>query len=422
MHINTLKHMKKTIYTAALLTASLAAQAQIADNLKELGMENIRVAQADNETVVAFEDNVYRGTYRGIGKAIHTILDTPETSGRDLQLVVLENSVPKLCIAMPSTLTGQYKAGTIGISDVYRQMEMSCETDEAMDKLKQSGKAVNSSAGKVDIVIYPEAKLRNSGFDELYTYYVNLAPAVEMDLWKGAQFTAQVVFPIVTNLHGQYEKIRPGVMTLSQEFAFGKSFLGRVVAGNFTNNRMGLQAEAEWRSKDGRYKLGAVAGTTMQSIVTDKDGWFISQRQRVNAFAKASYYEPHYNLQFDLQAGRYVYGDVGVRGDCTHYFGDYSIGVYALYTEGEVNGGFHFALPMPGKKWSRNRGVRVRQAEYFAMEYSMRSWGKYEDQNLAETYRTRPNENRSSGFFQPDFIRYYLIKEEARNANKKADK
>ena len=76
----------------------------------------------------------------------------------------------------------------------------------------------------------------------------------------------------------------------------------------------------------------------------------------MNAALKASVYEPRFNLQFDLQAARYLYGDYGVRGDCTRHFGEYAIGVYGMYTDGEINGGFHFAIPLPGKKWSRKPG------------------------------------------------------------------
>ncbi|WP_455673041.1 hypothetical protein, partial [Phocaeicola sp.] len=292
--------MKKLLLILTLLVASFQLKAQVAEKLQALGMENIRTAHVDNETLVAFEDNIYRGTYRGIGKAITAALEGMENS--ELQLVVLDNNIPQLCITLPEALVAGYKAGKITIGEVYRRMGISCDTQEAMDKLAKSHKVTNSSAGKIDIVVYPEVKLENSGFSELYTYYVNLSPAVEMALWKGAELTAQVVFPIATNLHGQYSRIRPGVMTLSQEFYFGKGFLGRVVAGNFTNNRMGLQGALEWRSQTGRYGLGAVAGSTVQSILTDEEGWYISRKQRINAALRASYYEPRYNLQFDLQA------------------------------------------------------------------------------------------------------------------------
>lgn len=389
------------------MTASL--HAQVAEKLQQLGMENIRTASVNGNTIVAFENNVYRGTYRGIGKAIIAALEGMNNG--ELQMVVLDNNIPQLCITLPEKLITEYKEKQITIAQVYQQMGISYDTEEAMRMLKKTHKTINSSAGKVDVVVYPEVKLENSSFDRLYTYYVNLAPAVEMALWKGAELTAQVIFPIATNLKGQYEKIRPGVIALAQEFYFGKGFLGRVAAGNFTNNRMGVQAEMKYRTANGRLELGAMAGSSVQSIITNNEGWYINRKQRINAAIKASVYEPHFNLQFDLQASRYLYGDYGVRGDCTRHFGEYAIGVYGMYTDGEINGGFHFAIPLPGKKWRRNRGIRIRPADYFAMEYSMTSWGRYVDEKMGQTYKTRPDENRSSHFFQPEYIRYFLIKE-----------
>lgn len=401
--------MKRNLLIMLLLALTLSLQAQVAEKLQQLGMENIRTASVNGNTIVAFENNVYRGTYRGIGKAIIAALEG--VNGGELQMVVLDNNIPQLCITLPEKLITPYKDKQITLAQVYQQMGISYDTEEAMRMLKKTHKTINSSAGKVDVVVYPEVKLENSSFDRLYTYYVNLAPAVEMALWKGAELTAQVIFPIATNLKGQYEKIRPGVIALSQEFYFGKGFLGRVAAGNFTNNRMGVQAEMKYRTANGRLELGAMAGSSVQSIITNNEGWYISRKQRINAAIKASVYEPHFNLQFDLQASRYLYGDYGVRGDCTRHFGEYAIGVYGMYTDGEINGGFHFAIPLPGKKWSHNRGIRIRPADYFAMEYSMTSWGRYVDEKMGQTYKTRPDENRSSHFFQPEYIRYFLIKE-----------
>lgn len=44
--------------------------------LQQLGMENIQtVTEVNGNTTIAFEDNVYRGTYRGIGKAIEAAME-----------------------------------------------------------------------------------------------------------------------------------------------------------------------------------------------------------------------------------------------------------------------------------------------------------------------------------------------------------
>ena len=52
-------------------------------------------------------------------------------------------------------------------------------------------------------------------------------------------------------------------------------------------------------------------------------------------------------------------------------FGRTTAGLYAMYTGGEANGGFHFAVPLP--QWGKSRKVRVRLPEYYQMEYSGQS-------------------------------------------------
>jgi hypothetical protein len=255
--------------------------------------------------------------------------------------------------------------------------------------------------------------LENNKRYRLFSYYFNMSPAVEVALWKGALLTAQVAIPASTNMAGQYKKIRPGIITLTQESYFANSWWGRVLVGNFTNDRFGLHAEAQWHSKNGRFEARGQVGATSQSIVNNKDGWYISNEFRYNGALRGSMYVPRYNLRFDLQAARYIYSDYGMRGDMTRYFGECAIGFYGmLSTQGRMNAGFSFAVPLPGCKWSKNRGVRIRQADYFDMEYSMISGGEYFEENRGQGYRTRPDDNRSSHYFQPDYVRYFLVQDE----------
>lgn len=157
---------------------SAMADAQVTESLKAIGMENIRCAQTPGVTTVSFENNVYRSTYTGVGKAIDACLGS-KTKG-DLQLVVLENRIPRLCINLPDTLTAAYRNGEISLTQVYQQMGITVDTDAAMKALKNAGQEEVPSAWKVDLVIYPDLFLENNTFDELYTYAINLNPAVEM--------------------------------------------------------------------------------------------------------------------------------------------------------------------------------------------------------------------------------------------------
>ena len=47
--------------------------------LLSLGMEEIRVAQTDSVCTIAYEDNIYRGTYRGLAAVIEALRSLPET-------------------------------------------------------------------------------------------------------------------------------------------------------------------------------------------------------------------------------------------------------------------------------------------------------------------------------------------------------
>lgn len=113
---------------------SAMADAQVTESLKAIGMENIRCAQTPGMTTVSFENNVYRSTYTGVGKAIDACLGSKTEGG--LQLVVLENRIPRLCINLPDTLTEAYRNGEISLTQVYQQMGITVDTDPAMKALK----------------------------------------------------------------------------------------------------------------------------------------------------------------------------------------------------------------------------------------------------------------------------------------------
>ncbi len=402
--------MRRLLILLLIIVPAGGIQAQLSTRLQALGMENIRTAETDGTAFVSFENNTYRGTYRGIGKAVEAVMQDSLTTYKDIQLIITDNGIPQLCISLPEALITDYRTGRIGLREVYARMKLSYDTEEVTRRLQHTPEQ-NASVWKVDIVLYPELTLQNFTFDKLYSYELNFAPAAQWTLWKGGMLTAQVVIPLSTNKKGEAERIRPGVIALSQEARLGKHFFGRVAAGNFTDNRFGVQAEMAYRPTNGRWQLDAAVGSTSYSGVPDDEGWYISTRQRINASVGGSVFVPKLNMELAVHANRYIYGDMGVRGDCTHHFGEYAIGIYGMVVEGELNGGFHFAIPLPGKKRNHRHRVNVRLPEYYAAEYSMEPWGRYIDQRMGRTYHTRPDENRSQRLYQPDFVRYYLLKE-----------
>ena len=71
-------------------------------------------------------------------------------------------------------------------------------------------------AGRAELVVYPQLTLDNAWLDKLYGTAINLAPALQLRLWKGAQFIGQAIFPIWNNMGGPNDYIRVGVLAVSQ--------------------------------------------------------------------------------------------------------------------------------------------------------------------------------------------------------------
>lgn len=362
--------------------------------LLSLGMEEIRVAQTDSVCTIAYEDNIYRGTYRGLAAVIEALRSLPETEqAAAYELVVLDDRIPRLLLTLPRQMAA---------------LEVSYDTDEAMRRLKGKERR-NKMAGRIDVVLYPELFLQNSWLDKLYGVAVNISPAIQMDLWKGAVLTGQVVLPVYTNMTDFRKYIRPGVITLRQEFRLPGGVSGRLTAGNFTGNRMGVDAGLRYQPARGRWLVGANVGLTGSSTCYGGE-WVVSTWRRVSGSVWGRYNEPHYGLQIDLAAVRLVYGDMGARLDCRRHFGEVTVGVYGLFTDGEMNGGFHFALPIPGTKRGKRRAVRFRLPEYFAHEYRARHGGSYGDELLGYSYEVRPDENGSRGYDAPDFVKKEILR------------
>ena len=71
---NKRKNSLKWILAVWFCGISAMADAQVTESLKAIGMENIQCAQTPGVTTVSFENNVYRSTYTGVGKAIDACL------------------------------------------------------------------------------------------------------------------------------------------------------------------------------------------------------------------------------------------------------------------------------------------------------------------------------------------------------------
>lgn len=385
----------------------LADAGSYASLLRQMGMENIREATDTEGLYLCWEDPVYRGPVRGLAEVLRQ-LAVQEELDQDTHLVILESGLPQLLVTVSSENWADYREERISWMDFVGRLLLTYDTDEVMRHFA-GVKTEHRSAGKVDFVVYPQLQLRNSWLDKIYGASVNIAPAIEMQLWKGASFTGQVIFPIWNNMVGEMDYIRAGVLTLRQEIRLPKRWMASLTVGNFTQQRIGADLQLTWRTADDRWLLGARGGLTGASVVQD-GRWQVSRWERVNGAIWGRYFEPHYQLELELTAERYIYGDYGARFDCVRHFGETTVGLFAMISGGEANGGFSFSVPLPRKKRMQRKAVRIRLPEYWGLTYEAQSGNEYAEKRLGRRYQTDPVVSRTNRFYNPDYVRKQLMR------------
>ena len=351
---------------------------------------------ASGTVFASFEATSYRGTFRGAAEGLRE-LGRIYPEARSFHGILWENQQPQ--VALTATKSGD----SWSVKGDYDGRKVSSALS--------GQKVTNSSAAKVDLAVYPMFQWVNHRLDRMFEYVASLAPTVETSLWRGNRITLQAIIPVSYDVEtirsSSYARV--GIADMAQEVATADGrFEASVAGGFFYFDRIGVDARAAYRVTP-QLTLGAEASLTGDAYVMDSK-YHISSPDRFSFFGKAEYYEPLTRLQGQLMAGRFVYGDYGVRLDVSRHYSDYTIGLYGVLTGGEHNAGFHFAIPLGPKRQMRRGAVRLMLAEYFDWEYSMVSYYKYDDERMGKNVELRPDENRSAHYWQPVHVAQYAEK------------
>lgn len=380
--------MKKPIHYLLLcllflpVTTTAQTKAMIEKVLLDNGMENISCTENDSVCILTAENNVWR--INGIALQ-HLITQLPVNS-KPIQIILLENNIPQIVLSATQS------------SRNIKDWTISYKLDKSWKKISHQNKQ-NNSLFKIDLVLYPEIAFRNIKLDRIYDWLVNISPAVEFSAWKGMKFTGQVIFPLVNQYGEQYKEIRPGFITLSQQVRLPSQWFAKATVGIFDQNRWGADLKIFHPFPDERFALRIQAGLTGASSFRQWQ-WYYSTPKRVTYSLGTQYYNPRYNVQCNLSAGRYLAGDYGIRTDIMRHFRYTTIGFFGLKTnKSEWNGGFYFTIALPPYKQKRSR-VRLTTAPHFDIEYNAAA-----DFYYGKTYKAEPGENPSQSNFNPYFLK-----------------
>lgn len=374
---------------------------KIRQELIQSGFENLRLFRNEGKLMISIENVTYRWQVRAITESLDKITDSL-TEPVELEIIWLEKGIPKLLVQVNSENWKNFRSGNLSVDEFSSKLSISSNIGDSWDKLKNL-KADNRNTGKFDFIVYPQFAFRNTTLKKLYEVQLNVAPAIEFSIWKGMNFTGQVIFPVINELGYEGGFIRPGYVTLSQDFRLPKQWFGKASMGNFSDTRYGIDFTMKHPFRNENWSLDLNIGLTGSSHFIDSQ-WTRTNLNTLTWASSVSYYYPQLNLRFKAGAAQYIYHDRGLFASCTRYFGETAFGFYAMLGENNTNGGFNLTVPFPIRKRSNRKMFRVSIPKYFELGYDAGT-----EFLQGQTYGTRPDQNRINDNNFPEYIKNEII-------------
>lgn len=339
----------------------------ISPGLKSLGLENIRTINYEGTTFVSIENNIYRWDPMAVAEALNMISKNI-TDSSEINLILIKKGIPQFLISVNSNAWNDLINGIIDCNQVSDKLQITWEIDKAWKVLKNEI-PINPNSGKTDIVVYPQFAFENTRLAKNYETRINIAPAIEFSGWKGNKFTGQVIFPVHNELGYEGNFIRPGFVTISQNFRLPKQWFSRFTAGNFSQNRYGFEMYFQHPFKNKNWNLELQTGLTGYSHFLNNQ-WKHGKLNTITWSSSLSWYFSRFNMVLRGGAEQYIYNDVGLFASCTRYFGETLVGFYAMAGESNLNGGFTVTIPLPFKKRAQRKLVRLTIPTQYSMIYN----------------------------------------------------
>lgn len=371
-----------------------------AETLVKMGYENVRWTEDDGERVYVIQNSAYRLNGVGIRKALEQIEEKGFPSGKSCRLIVLDNNVPVLSLYRPA-------AGKDPVAQTsFQDWNVSYDLAESWKKVKKE-KELNSSLFKVDILVYPELSFKNLIITQIYQVLFDLSPAVEVSLWKGMKLTAQVKIPVYNDGYGPLNsKVRPGFVTVAQQFRLPFNLFGTATVGLFNSDRFGGDLKLVHPFKNEHFSVEGRIGLTA-GYYWDGFKFHYGTKTRLTWSLGGNYYWPRFNVQFNLKAEQYLLGEKGVRFEMIRHFRYCSVGFYAMKAQrANMNGGFRFQVALPPYNYKRRKYYpRVEPSKNMGIAYNAGN-----EQYYYKMYRANASDNiMNENSFNPYFIKSELL-------------
>jgi hypothetical protein len=357
---------------------------KIIEDLTGSGFEDTRCVITEENCYVSIENHTYRWDVMAISRALDIIASDIDGS-LEINLLILDNDMPQKVICVNKTDWKDISTGLIDTGQSSDKISITYHTGKALNNLRKAEVFNRGTRRKFDLVIYPQFYFENTRINQFYETQVNIAPSLEFSLWKGNRFTGQIILPVQNSLGYEGDYVRPGFLTLSQEFRLSDNLSGTVTAGNFAGSVYGISAYLRLYILNGRFNIEMTNGLTGSSHFIDHR-WAHTSPDRYTGSFSVSWFWSRFNMELKAGGARYINEDYGLFASCLRHFNETSVGLYAGSGKSGYNGGFFFSVPFFCKRRPNRRMFRVTIPAQYGFSYNAGTEYFY-----GQSLRTEPN-------------------------------
>ncbi len=323
-----------------------------AQNLVDLGFENVTVEAGGAEPRVAYENRRYRHVAESLGRIEHAAGGPVLAFERRLGLVsaAIRNTgtaaEPRFSVRYPSD--SDFPAAP-------------------------AAPVLARTSHSVDLVVGPLFGYELGRLTDPIQIKLEIEPRIRYNPWPGARATASVVIPVYSDfapsvLHPDDDRFRPGLGMLEQFAWVPGVALTSAAAGLFGDNRYGVSVGAARPLFGGRFLVdGQLDYTGFVSF--EEQGLVYSSVSQVSSFLGASWRIPRYDATVTVRGGQYLYGDLGTELQFKRSFGDVDLSLTGVHTEHLNLQIVRVTVPVPPMTRSTAHPIRIQPIERFPISY-----------------------------------------------------
>jgi len=341
-------------------SASPDREASVRDRLVAHGFENVAVRATPDETVVWYENRIYRYELTALGVAAALAAD--EAPGPRLTLVPSSLGLPVLSVSAPAEAWTGVVRGRVS-ADAFRAV-----LEIGPGPPLPTSAVAHSSRWKADVAVRPLFAFELGRPDDVFRSSFALAPEITLSPFPGSLLTGQLVIRLTNDLQPDAADVAPGRSTLSWAARVPGSVLFAASGGIFPDDRWGFAAEGSRLLFDGLLELVA-GGDLSGRLEFTHDAVLYSSLEGWSLFGAATGRTPGVDLEVRGSVARFLEGDLGVRLDVARRFHETRVAFFGIKTEAATVGGVQLAVPLPVKRQLPPRRLRPATVPSFPIEY-----------------------------------------------------